>query len=1184
MPRPERHLDPSAGPVQLFAHELRHVRRSAGNPPYREMARQVGYSATTLSDAAGGRRLPNLAVVLAYVRACGGDTAQWQVRWKETAAAVSAGRVCDDEPPYLGLAVFQPEHADRFFGREQLVAELTGHLAEHRMLALVGASGSGKSSLLRAGLLPSLGAVSPGSGVLLVTPGEKPYLSLVERLAGAPPGAVIAVDQFEEAFTQCAEEAERDRFFDALLDEVESGRSRVVIAVRADFYGHCAAHRRLSRALRGATVLVGPMSDDELQRAIVGPAALAGLTVERALVTKVLDEARRQPGALPLVSHALLESWRLRQGQMLTLERYAAAGGVGGAIAQTAERVYRGFGHGHRLVARQVLTRLTTLGDGTEDTRRRVRVRELAFDGADEVIRDMVAARLLVVDEGTVEIAHEALISAWPRLRRWLTEDRDGLRVHRRLTEAAAVWAEMRREPGALYRGARLAEVREWLDRDGDAPALSALERAFVTAGVDAENRDRLTAARRNHRLRVLTAALGVLLLLAVTGGVVAIGQWREAAGERQRSLSRQFAAQAQGVARTDAAAAARLALRAYRTQPTTEALGALLSVASRPPYTARLAHEGLVKDVAFSPAGTDLVTASQDGSVSLWESGSHRIRAVLTGHAGAVRAVAYHPDGRRVASGGLDGTVIVWDTTQRRSVLRLDGGAGSIDAVAFSPRGDLVAAVTERRSVVVWRVADGAVHGRFHGSGGRQADLAFTADGSRVVAGGDGGTVVLWDVRRRLPAATIDTGQPTLYAVAVSPDGRHIATGGADPDIGLWDAATGRPVATLRGHTAAVRALAFGGDGATLVSGSYDETAAVWDVARRKPTARLTGHTSQLYGVAISRDGTRIATAGRDRTVLVWQQPDQPLSGQVSEVLDVSVSADGTAVASSANDGAAVVWDAPSRRRRASLPAEAVLPAATQPAGGRHLITRRGRTIVLWDAGTARPVRSFTGHTDRVLTGALHPSRPHIASGAADRTVRTWDITTGAELTTLTMPDLVQRVVFADHGATLMAASRDGTVTFWDTGSWQVRTTLRTGSDLADAALSPSGSLLATGGGEGTVDLWNVRDRHRTARLAGHAGPIGTLAFSPDGRLLASGGFDRTVVLWDPQTGAARATLTGHTSGVTAATWSPGGAVLYTGGPDRTVIPWIVDPAQAVDALCRRLRTSGHSDPAGCP
>ncbi|MER6872677.1 hypothetical protein ABT279_21260, partial [Amycolatopsis sp. NPDC000673] len=512
----------------------------------------------TVSDAAAGGKLPGLAVALAYVRACEGDADAWEKRWREVSARLAAEaeppRETGQDPPYVGLAAFQASDAARFFGRETLVEDLTARVARQRFLAVFGASGVGKSSLLRAGLIAQVRAARP---VVLITPGRHPIEECAVRLANlandtavslqaeltTEPNALhlrvrqaladrpddvdllLVVDQFEEAFTLCADPAERSGFIELLLTAAQApnSRTRVVLGVRTDFYTQCARHARLVEALRDAQLLVGPMSTDELRRAITLPASRAGYTVEGALLAAIAADSAGQAGALPLVSHALLETWRRRRGTTLTLSGYDAVGGIRHALAHTAEAVYGSLDPAQQQLAKHLLLRLTALGEDTDDTARRIARDELPSDDRDidTVLEAFACARLILLDNNTVEISHEALITSWPRLGGWLAEDREGLRTHRRLTESAEAWISLGRDPTALYRGPRLAHARAWAESNG--PALNTREEEFLTASATAEAENEAAHRRRARRTRQLLAALVLLAAATVTATVLAI-------------------------------------------------------------------------------------------------------------------------------------------------------------------------------------------------------------------------------------------------------------------------------------------------------------------------------------------------------------------------------------------------------------------------------------------------------------------------------------------------------------------------------------------------------------------------------------------------------------------------------------------------------------------------------------
>ena len=442
---------------------------------------------------------------------------------------------------------------------------MLGRLARTRFLAVVGPSGSGKSSAVLAGMVPALerGAL-PGSDawpVVVVEPGSEPIGAIaaalaaragagessvaLERALASEPQAlhemavrlvddpsrrlILVVDQFEEVFTS-ADEAVRERLLASLLHAVSApgGPVSLVIVLRADFYGQLTSVPGLAPAVEGNQVLVGPMSTSELTEAITQPAFVAGLRLEEGLADTIVRDAAGQAGALPLVSHALVETWHRREGRTLTVAAYRDAGGVRAAVARTAEAAYEALGEDEQPRVRSLFLRLVTLGEGSEDTRRRVPLAELPEPLA-RLVPPLVAARLLTADHETVEVAHEALIREWPRLRAWLDEDRAALRLHRHLTQSAKAWDEAGRDPAELYAGARLATAIEW--QKAAQPELNDVELQFLAAS---QHRER-SRARRRHGL---IAGMAILTVAAVLAAVLAVTQQRRADRNAREAVS----------------------------------------------------------------------------------------------------------------------------------------------------------------------------------------------------------------------------------------------------------------------------------------------------------------------------------------------------------------------------------------------------------------------------------------------------------------------------------------------------------------------------------------------------------------------------------------------------------------------------------------------------------------------
>ncbi|TWP52322.1 hypothetical protein FKR81_12220 [Lentzea tibetensis] len=607
MPRGERPLDEGESELLRFAADLRRLREKAGGPPYRELSRRAHYSAAALSEAAGGRRAPTLAVTLAYVQACDGDVVEWETRWRELAQPDD--RPATDESPYVGLAAFQTADAERFFGRERLTAELVELVGQRRFVGVFGASGSGKSSVLRAGLVPAL-----ETPVLVFAPGAHPVDECAVRLAGltcesavvlkqelaADPAnlrlrirqfdedLLLVVDQFEEVFTLAPAE-EREWLIAALTEA-----PRVVIGVRSDFYPHCERHTGLVGALRGGQVMVGPMSTEELRRAIVEPALAVGAKVETALVARLVADAAGQAAVLPLLSHALVETWQRRRGITLSLHGYMEAGGVEHAIARTAEHLYSTLSGTEKIAVRHVFLRLIALGDGPDDTKRRVSRHEI---DSDQLLEELAAARLITLDRDHVELAHEALIRSWPRLRQWLDEDREGLRIHRQLTDAPDAWEAHGRDSGALYRGTRLTIAKKWHTPER---GLSDREADFLTASIAEEDAGQLAARRRVSRRRRGVLVLVVLIFVGfgTIGSLLSVGPKENAEKQRKGRMAELAVTAATELRNTDPALALQLVQEAYRMTRTPEMAGRLSEMAALTYYLRFRLPDGTIPEV----------------------------------------------------------------------------------------------------------------------------------------------------------------------------------------------------------------------------------------------------------------------------------------------------------------------------------------------------------------------------------------------------------------------------------------------------------------------------------------------------------------------------------------------------------------------------------------------------------
>ncbi len=1127
----------------------------------------------------------------------------------------------DDAPPYRGLDAFDEADAAFFFGREPDIQQLLERLKGGRFLAVLGPSGSGKSSLVRAGLVPALrhGAM-PASDrwpVEIVKPGARPAEAIAARLlspgsGGAAPATttglttsavsmqatldglfadartlhlattlalgddterrlVWVIDQAEELFTLCHDDAERSAVIDNLTyaASVPGGRAIVVLAMRADFYARAAAHADLAAHIARSQHLVAPLTPDGIRDAIEEPARAVGLVFEEGLVGTILDDLEGQPGSLPLLQYALLELWKRRRGGMLTLEGYRESGGVMGAIAKRAEAIYAAFTPDEQAIVRRALLRLTQPGEGTEDTRRRASMRELVtrVDEAGEVqavIGELTDARLLTASadpstgEGLVDISHEALIRAWPRVREWLDEDRAGQRVLRRITESSAEWVRLARDEGLLFRGVRLAEAVEW--REEHEALLNDDERAFLDTSAALQARER--AARERARRRVTVAAGVLAAVFLVLAGLAGL-QWLSAESERRTAEDQR--AQAEDARRV----ADQRAAEADEQRQAAETARAEAEIARA---------EALGRALAFQAEETE---ATRDRALLLALEASRRsdapevrsllLRALTTEprlvrYAGAIGpAVAWvdvRGDPPRVAWVDVEGTLRVADLSALdRPLLQLVVPGGSGAGVALSPDGATVAA-SAGQEVATWDVASGRQRWRTRIDqvpiAGR---LAFVAGEEPVLAvAGSDGSVHLLDldtgayVRQTLAPEVPLEGALALngFGFTFAPDGARLARGEQDGRVGIWS--------TLDG-TALVGPIDRNPPAPPLVDPPHTTVDLAWmprfdqvgilyndgiGLMVTEPTPMTTGPLTA--GVL---DGLRIAFAGKDGGFLVgsanrglrylsfaalsqlaWESVGMrpfPYAMDVTDAEDL--------VVAGYPDGRLAVYDMGAHWQLAER-----LPIPTPPSGPATLdqayaIRRDGEAYAWYEQASA-----FIRVADRA----------------------------GAPITELSVgASFVEAIALGDDGTRLVAVEVRGDAPTYD--SWLVERRLPDGEVLLerhlgpwgfDIALSPDGERVLVGDARGGLSLQGLEGGEViwSAPVDADRRAISAVELSPDGRTVraganvGSGPFGRAVLLTygvDDPPGTPPGSVTVDTDRIAAVATTPDGERLFLAAND---------------------------------
>ncbi|QNP68153.1 hypothetical protein IAG44_00830 [Streptomyces roseirectus] len=1254
MGRRERPLDPADGPAARFAHELRKLRRDAGGLTYRAMAAKAHYSTATLAQAAAGDRLPSLAVALAYAGACGGDRAEWERRWHEAAReAAEEARAADEdtEPPYLGLARFGVDDADRFFGRDQLTGRLLDLVRRRHLVVVAGPSGSGKSSLLRAGLIARLqqtglqqadpqqtGPAWTGpAAIRILTPGEHPDRTHAATLDPhtAPRGTLIVVDQLEEVFTLCADATERLRFLDRLCTAARPEHGlRVVVAVRGDFYGHLARHRPLAEAAQDATLLVAAMSQDELREAVVRPAALGGLVVERALTARITDEVTDEPGGLALMSHALLETWHRRRGRVLTEAAYDGAGGLRGAVARTAEDFHGRLTPGQAETARRILLRLVTPGQGSQDTRRPAERAEVTALGpgpaadADLVLERLARARLVTLDRDTVDLAHEAVLTSWPRLRAWIDEDRDRLRVQRHLTEAARTWQALGHDPGSLYRGLRLTLAEQHCAASGGRDDLTPLERRFLTAGLAARDRERV------HR-RARTLALTLLLVLSLLAGLVA---WQQnQAGERRRTEAeaRRVAGVADSLRTSDPRTAMRLSVAAWRIADLPETRSALLGAMAQPEQDAFTDPDSSTGTMRHLSADGRTLVSVGEREVARWDVGERRKVAVMPGLGARRESVA----AMRADGGWLPFFVDPYGQMAGKVAL-VDLSTGRQDGDALGPADEGVEMGTSGRSLIAYdhtrsehrvrlwdterrRVLLDIGTPRRASAAGRELTIAqalrkgkerrtypdsagypdatVTTDDRLLALCVPGQPLQLWDIaeRRRLPTPWAP--RPSRYQcqnerVHFTPDGHRLALVTED-DVRVWDIRSGGEAVVFEGE--AVQTIAFSEDGRFLAAAGVDEIQ-LWrtdtpdaPVFRYELPAEAVSDLRvdpgegwiRYIGGPLGDWGSAVRTLGlRDVFTDDWRPDTQKaLFGPDGRTLATAQVMERTGHVRF-RVGDVELPAVPCRKVSANHPNHCEVLMAFSSDGRtlaygvseNPLSLKPPPRVSLWDMScrrvTASPrlVKDDPYDQDLIVSLVFGPRDASLITsqvpmyGATD----VWD--PARSTLVKTMPHVNGDLALRPNGRLLVTSSGQAVALPSGVRPPEAQSPGQTSA----LAFSPDGHYLAAGDASGRTMLWDGGLTRRLGVLAGVADRyVSALAFSPDGRMLAVGFEDGFIRLWDTAS-RQRIGLPLLTPGdtVRALAFSPDGTELRVAGARTPPRAYGLAPDRAARDVCRRV------------
>lgn len=1164
--------------------------------------------------------------------------------------------------PYKGLRAFEETDQGEFFGRQALIDHLLDCLALPdplaRFLALVGPSGSGKSSLLRAGLVPRLrqGAL-PGSAhwyVLTITPGARPFdrlaatllhLSprplpeLADRLrqngaclgetavAILPGGAELCliVDQFEELYTAVTDPDERERFLHMLVTAVTSpgSRVRVLLGLRADFYDRPLMHPDLSRLLQRRTEVIVPLTTAELTEAIEAPARRIGVALQEGLTAVLVAAVNEQPGALPLLQYALTGLFQQRDGRLLTHAAYENIGGVPGALVQQAEATYLALEPAAQAATRQIFLRLVALQEGGGEIRQRVPQAELFTAVGETTGRLILAAfgsqRLLTFDrepatrQPTVEVAHEALLRAWERLRGWLDDSRADLRWQRLLAQASAEWIAAGREASFLLRGSRLAQMAEWAQRTD--LALTAAEQAYLQASAAEQAREEAAEADRQARERALEqrsrsrlrATASVLALAAIVALALSLFAWRQR-NDALQAYSLSLTANAlEALKDGDSATALALALVATNIDdPPLLARQTLLDAAYAPGPRRRYDVTALFPGVpgpatalALSPDGQTAYIGLADGLIIAWDWADEREIGRFAAHSVPVNAILVAPDGQRLFSAGADGLIGQWDLSAGRIGQTLSGHSGSVRSLSLSQDGQRLISggfsgdnYDAPGELFLWDLTTGEIVHRFDGHVKGVVQAQFVLEDTAILAssgdlellvdqgGGEVGGVlsdlILWDVDSGVPLSMLDALGHDAAVITPLPGGFWVLIGSFyDNIVVLFDLSSSQVVQRFSGHSDAITALAVGANGAQALSGSADQSLLVWNLNTGQLLHRLQGHDGPVTGVAVTPDFRVALSISSSGELIRWDLHDamdvRRFIGHGDMVYDVALLPDGAhLVSASGSPGPAVLsqdtslrlWEIGSGRQlmAQSLPAPVIFQVAAAPDGQVILANN-----ALYEAATLSPLGQLSGHAEGawVTAVAISPDGQQALTGSTDGTLILWDLPTRQPLCRIE-PGIaggLWSAVFSPDGQMTLTESVNGVMGLWDLGACaHVRdygTDLAAGPDVSDAMFHPDGRSVFGATADGYVYQFELGNGRLLRTFGPHNDIRVRLAITPDGALLLTSGMDGVLRLWDVPSGELIRQFGTPGTVIFDVTLGPDGRTVFAGSSDHTIGQW---------------------------
>lgn len=1118
--------------------------------------------------------------------------------------------------PYKGLKPFEDKDKDRFFGRDQFVAKLVDELGKSRLILLLGASGSGKSSVIRAGLIPKLRQEIYGDPFVDLTfkPNRNPFeglcaslypsvgaeaemarqvdedtlIRIVKTLKPKESHWLIFIDQLEELFTTSLPEKQQ-AFIRALvrLNEFLCDRKddsvRVIATMRSDFSDRLNQYPKLVKALKNQCLMLTDMQPEELRLAIEQPAAQHGVVFQSELVEAMIQDVQGQAGYLPLLQYMLDLLWQteLESGHLedrtLDMETYQQVGGARGALQQRVDEIYAAMAPEAKLATQRIFLKLVEIGgdedSGTEWKAVRKRALRSEFENAleNQVLKQLVDQNLLVSDAemdvdrdrllpvqpATVEIAHEVLLTTWTTLREWIAEHRQAISLRNRLNEDVARWQAQKHED-ELWSGAKLARVQEL--RADKASTFNQVLGGFSTAAnqfIDASVR-----VRERQRRRTM---LGLTSFSVVALGLAGFAGWQWHQSVRQNILALIETVDARILshqhfeATIAAIKAAKQSQMIGQAEMADEASIALHQVINnRTPELHRM--QGYEFDL--SSDGKRLATLEIDGIVRVSATDSGKEIARIEGYQGSVDDIALSPNGEQLITSEENGTLRSWNINSGEEIARLK--VQQEQRVVFSSDRKRLASIESDRTVRLWNITSGQKIARLEGHKGGIRTITFSPNGKQLATSGSDMTARVWNADSGKEVARFRVHQGEVFDIVFSPNSEQLAT--REPGtVRIWSIASRKEIAQLGQAELGYGGMVFSPDGKRLAISSIDGTARVWNIAKRGEVIQLKGHQGRINTAAFSPDGKRLATSGVDGTARVWNATSgeeiAQLKGHQGPVDDIVFSPDGKRLITNGADETVRVWDAEIEQYTAQLEGQQGWSAHTvfSPDGKRLATEGENGTALLWNATSGKGIARLKGHEGVVFGIAFSPDNKHLATSGGDGTVRLWSAISGKEISQLKgHQEFVRQLVFSADGKRVIIGGVNGTVRSWEIATRKEITQMKGQQEsIYDIAFSPDGKQVAIGKPNGTTAVREIATRKEIARLEGYQGSADSIVFSPDGKQLTAKHTDKTPSIWDAASGKQVAQLKEHKGYVYEVVFSLDSKQVATTGADRMARVW---------------------------